>query len=171
MGTTTDKLNKLLNTKEEIKAAIKEKGQPVSDEEAFASYPEKIRNIKTGSDVSSVTAEAEDVLAGKKIINSSGEIVTGTMTNQGSKTATLNAGGSYSIPKGYHDGTGKVTAKDLASQTDGDAVAGDITKGKIAWVDGVKVTGTLAAIPVLSGSSEPSSSLGEDGTIYLVMEG
>ena len=47
MGTTTDKLNKLLETKAAIKAAIVEKGQPVTDEDTFASYEAKIKAIRT----------------------------------------------------------------------------------------------------------------------------
>lgn len=37
-------------------------------------------------------------------------LVTGTMPNSGSVSRTIAPGGSYTIPKGYHDGTGKVTA-------------------------------------------------------------
>lgn len=45
MGTTADKLNKLLDTKAAIKAAIKGKGQSVSDSDTFASYANKIAAI------------------------------------------------------------------------------------------------------------------------------
>ena len=71
-----------------------------------------------------------------------GNRVTGTMANQGAKTSSLNCGGSYTIPAGYHNGSGKVTANSLASQTSADAGAGDILTGKTAWVNGSKVTGT-----------------------------
>ena len=50
MGTTVDKLNKLLETKADIKAAIVEKGQTVSDSDTFASYGDKIRAIESGSE-------------------------------------------------------------------------------------------------------------------------
>lgn len=49
MGTTTDKLNKLLETKEAIKTAIKSKNVSVSDSDPFSSYPSKISEISTGS--------------------------------------------------------------------------------------------------------------------------
>ena len=65
------------------------------------------------------------------------------MTNHGAVTQALNAGGSYTIPKGYHNGSGKVTGNSLASQTGADAVAADILSGKTAWVNGTRVTGTL----------------------------
>lgn len=64
--------------------------------------------------------------------------------NQGAKTAALNAGGSYTIPQGWHNGSGKVTANSLASQTDANAAAGNILTGKTAWVKGSKITGTMA---------------------------
>ena len=49
MGTVADKLNKVLSTKADIKSAIIEKGVAVSDSDTFASYGDKIRNIKSGS--------------------------------------------------------------------------------------------------------------------------
>ena len=51
MGTIADKLNKVLSTKEDIKAAIIEKGQTVADTDTFASYPDKIRAIETGGEM------------------------------------------------------------------------------------------------------------------------
>ena len=48
MGTTADKLNKLLETKQAIKQAIIDKGVDVSDDTVFADYPSKINNIEGG---------------------------------------------------------------------------------------------------------------------------
>lgn len=48
MGTTADKLNKLLETKAAIKQAIIDKGVDISDTDTFASYPEKIESIQAG---------------------------------------------------------------------------------------------------------------------------
>lgn len=87
------------------------------------------------------TAAAVHILAGMTAwIN--GVKITGSMINRGAVTAALNAGGSYTIPAGYHNGTGKVTGNTLASQTAGTATAADITKGKTAWAGGKKITGT-----------------------------
>ena len=61
-------------------------------------------------DVSSVNAAAGDVLTGKIIVAADGTVTTGTMPNNGAATATLNVTTiSYTIPKGYHNGSGKVT--------------------------------------------------------------
>ena len=48
MGTTADKLNKLKETKQAIKAAIVNKGVEVTDTDTFASYASKIDSIQTG---------------------------------------------------------------------------------------------------------------------------
>ena len=49
MGTITDKLNKLAETKSAIKTAIVNKGVAVSDTDTFASYANKIASIEGGS--------------------------------------------------------------------------------------------------------------------------
>lgn len=60
-------------------------------------------------DVTQVDATAENVLVNKKIVTKDGTVVAGTMPNNGSAGCTLDeATGSYTIPKGYHDGTGTV---------------------------------------------------------------
>nr|DAG53069.1 MAG TPA: hypothetical protein [Caudoviricetes sp.] len=61
-------------------------------------------------DVSSTTAAAGDVLTGKVYVLADGTITTGTMLNNGTVSKTLDATTiSYTIPKGYHSGTGTVT--------------------------------------------------------------
>ena len=97
------------------------------------------------SDAKLAAADAEpgDVRTGKKFYAGDKTIKTGTMPNQGAKTAALNAGGSYTIPQGYHNGSGVVKANSLASQTQANAENGDIISGKTAWVNGSKRTGTL----------------------------
>ena len=60
-------------------------------------------------DVSSVNAAAGDVLTGKIYVTADGTVTTGTMPNNGAVNKTLDATTiSYTIPKGYHSGTGKV---------------------------------------------------------------
>ena len=50
MGTINEKLNYLLQTKENIKQAIKGKGVEITDTDSFRSYAEKIGTIKAGGD-------------------------------------------------------------------------------------------------------------------------
>lgn len=61
--------------------------------------------------VTEVDAVAEEVLAGKKIVDAEGNVVEGTMPNVGSVSKTLDAttgNQTLAIAKGYHDGTGSV---------------------------------------------------------------
>lgn len=60
-------------------------------------------------DVSSVNAAAADVLANKIIVTADGTVTTGSMVNNGAVSKTLDTDTpSYTIPKGYHSGTGTV---------------------------------------------------------------
>lgn len=128
-------------------------------------------------DVSSVTAAAGDVLTGKVIVLADGTVTTGTMANNGAVSKTLDATTiTYTIPKGFHSGTGtvkivletktvtptksaqeitpttgkvlsKVTVEAIPDNyvdtTDGDATAAELLDGKFAYVNGVKVEGTM----------------------------
>ena len=53
MGTIADKLAKLNTTKEELKAALAEKGQTVGD--VFSAYPAAVRAIETGGGTFTIT--------------------------------------------------------------------------------------------------------------------
>lgn len=107
---------------------------------ASSGYPEVSVALSEFGD-----AGAGNVLSGKTFTSSAGLKVSGTMTNQGAKTTSLNCGGSYTIPAGYHNGSGKITVNSLASQTSATAVAGNVVKDKTLWVNGSKITGTLTA--------------------------
>lgn len=65
-------------------------------------------------DVSGVTAGAADVLANKVFVGPDGSETAGTMTNNGAVSAAIDGLSStvYTIPAGYHSGTGKVTLTD-----------------------------------------------------------
>lgn len=103
---------------------------------------EEIRSIQVGVDTSDATAAPGELLVGKTAYVNEQKI-TGTMVDNGAVSQNLNAGGSYTIPAGYHNGQGKVNANSLASQTSGTAEAGEILKGETAWVNGSQVTGTM----------------------------
>lgn len=87
-------------------------------------------------------ATASDILTTKNAwVN--GVKVEGTMANNGAVSSTLAAGASYTVPKGYHNGSGVIKAQDLASQTSANATADDILSPKTAWVNGKKITGKM----------------------------
>ncbi|MDY4729462.1 MAG: leucine-rich repeat domain-containing protein [Lactobacillus amylovorus] len=50
MGTTVEKLNKVLETKEAIRTSINNKGGTLTENDTFSSYSTAIDNIKTGSE-------------------------------------------------------------------------------------------------------------------------
>ncbi len=137
-------------------------------------------------DVSATTAGAGDVLTGKVFTTKDGAVTTGTMANNGAVSKVLDTTTtSYTVPAGYHSGTGKVSittetksatptksaqtitptsGKVLASvsvaaipanyidTTDADATAAEILDGKFAYVNGVKLEGTMANNGATGGS-------------------
>ena len=57
------------------------------------------------------SAAASEVLDGCTFYKDNPTVkITGNMPNKGAVTQTINPGGSYTIPAGYHNGSGKVTA-------------------------------------------------------------
>ena len=64
--------------------------------------------------VTGTTASATDVLANKVFVDSTGTETAGTMTNNGTVTATIDGLTTtlYTIPEGYHSGLGTVSLTD-----------------------------------------------------------
>lgn len=111
------------------------------------------------NDTSAVTAGAADVLANKVIVNAAGETVSGTMANNGTVTKTLDTTTtSYTVPKGYHSGTGTVKIVTETKTATPTKAAQDITptSGKVLS----KVT--VAAIPAnFIDTSDATAAAGE----------
>lgn len=95
-------------------------------------------------DVSSVTAGAADTLTGKVIVTADGKVTTGTMPNNGAVSKALDAGTpSYTIPKGYHSGAGKVSVAVETKAVTPTKAAQDIVSSAGKLLSKV----TVAAIP------------------------
>ena len=113
-----------------------------------------------GTDTSDATATSSVVLSGFTCYVND-ELVTGSMTNQGSVSQSLAPGGSYTIPEGYHDGTGSVGVTALASNTSANATASQILTGYNGWVNGAKVDGSMA------NRGNVSQALGANGVYWI----
>ncbi len=118
-----------------VAAAITAMNQATASSAAYSTMAANIRKISNDA-----TAGAAHILTGKTAYTG-GRKTTGTMPDQGAKAASLNCGGSYAIPAGYHNGAGKITANSLASQTSAIAQAQHILAGQTAWVNGSMVSG------------------------------
>lgn len=103
-----------------------------------------INNMSTLSN-SGVAANATpaDVLETFSFIGANNIKEFGTIKNNGSIQKTLKFGESYTIPEGYHTGFGYVQMESLEDATKGTATPDKIAAGKTAWVNGVKVSGTI----------------------------
>lgn len=133
------------------------------------------------ADATNKTATAAGVLSGQTAVswdstNKKAISITGTMTNNGAVTpSALAAGGSYTIPAGYHNGSGKVTTKTLAAQTGVDSgktaiAAAQVLTGYQGWVNGTKITGTMANNGAIAGTITGLGSVTGD-TSYTIPAG
>ncbi|MDD3241817.1 MAG: hypothetical protein PHQ64_03510, partial [Bacilli bacterium] len=94
------------------------------------------------SSQTTATATAAQILSGQTAFVN-GIKLTGTMANNGALSSALNAGGSFTIPAGYTTG-GTISANSLSSQTTATATAAQILSGQTAFVNGTKLTGSMA---------------------------
>ena len=114
-------------------------------------------------------ATADKVLSGSTFSNSSGIGLTGTMPNKGAISGSITtSGGSYTIPAGYHNGSGKVTGPTLANLIGSNVNltnAANLLSGQTAYgKNGTRYTGTMANRGALNWT--PSN-----GTTYTVPAG
>lgn len=89
------------------------------------------------SDTSGATATADEILYGQTAY-ANGDVVTGSMVNNGAVTGTITTKTQqYTIPVGYHDGSGKVS---ISSTEQAKIVASNIKSGVVI----LGVTGTYS---------------------------
>ena len=123
----------------------------------FRSVLGSIQAILTGD------ATTGDVLSGKTFYKDDPETkLTGSMTNNGAVSQALDCGDSYTVPAGYHNGSGTVTANSLASQTGIDSGktaidASHVLSGYQGWANGNKISGTYSAPTITSITPSNSS--------------
>lgn len=167
-----DLKNSVSNGKQLVADAITSKGQTTASNASFADMAANIDKIKLGSG----NAVASQVLSDITFSNSSGEELTGTMPNRGAvqgaitvaSNSTIGTAGTayYTIPAGYHDGSGVARVTSIVNlaagniksgvtianttgtfASDANAAASQILSGKTAYgpiTGGVgKITGTL----------------------------
>lgn len=155
-----------------LASAITEKGVSTASNATFDTMASNISNIRTES-ILTGDAIAGNVLSGKTFYNTDAKTkVTGTMANRGAVSANVGVGGSYTIPAGYHNGSGKVTGPTLS----GTATAKDVASGKTFYSNsGEKQTGTLAlnfpsGYKLMTGSKDwGSTNLAANGIIPIYL--
>ena len=102
------------------------------------------------SDTSADTAAASEILRGKTA-HVKGNLVTGTMPNNGAVSGSIDTvAGQYTIPQGYHDGSGKVS---ISADEQAKLVAKNIRQGVVV----LGITGTMSTTEGLKAQAKTAT--------------
>ena len=170
MGTITDKLNKLAETKSAIKTAIVNKGVAVSDSDTFASYANKIASISGGGSTptegiygvfiydtnGNLTKPEEwdtannDLAVGVAVIDGNcsfviEKTVSYSMMQWGGYGTTISGITSSDIAKTNYAGESNTT-KIISQLGSGNAPAAEYCRGRSCTVNGTTLYGYLGAL-------------------------
>lgn len=131
---------------------------------------ERVQGTNTyDADTSDATAVAAEILSGKTAYKNGEEIV-GTMPNRGAVTGSIaTVAGEYTVPQGYHDGSGKVA---IAAAEQAKLVAANIREGitvlgvtgTMSGSEGVKAT-AASVTPYTTSQTITPASLGDFNSI------
>lgn len=141
-------------------------------------------------DVSSVTAAAGDVLSTKIFVEADGSVTAGTMPNNGAVSKTLDAttsNQSYTVPTGYHNGSGTVqivletkSATPTTSSQDITPTTGKVlSKVTVAAIPGnykdttnvdATAADVLAGKTIVTGDGEVEGTMANRGAVSKVLD-
>ena len=127
----SDKIN---NIKSDLKQVLTDEGVSVNDEDNMDSLIAKVDEEFDRQVVPAGDAVAANVLSGKTFINSTGQVITGNMTNRGGAQTITPGTSNKTLNAGYY--SGNITVKG-----DSNLVAANIVSGKSIF----GVTGTATA--------------------------
>jgi len=156
-----DFINNMINEYyNNLKLVLIDEGVELTEEDDMNSLIVKVDEEFDRQVVPEGTAVASNVLAGKTFINSTGNLVTGSMTNQGSKTITPKSS-AQSLSAGYYSG--------ITINGDSNLKAANIVSGKtIFGVTGTASTGytldsTKTGLTVTIREDETARSIWQEG--------
>lgn len=144
------------NGKKTVANAITDKGVSTSETATFATMATNINKIITGVETGDATAVASEILSGKTAY-AKGSKLTGLMVNRGAVNQSLAINGTYTIPAGYHNGSGKVTqsitTKEAATITPGTTNQTIAAGQYLSGIQTIKGDANLIPANILSGKS------------------